>query len=143
GGTRGKRHGNARQDDHAALHCRAAGHDPPPDTSRMSRSYRANWWKCGGGDWGRKTHLSQSTPPPHTTPRGGIDAAQMTPKRQIAGDNGSKREAQQQEGLLPASFSLGGPVDEAGRFDRKCSVAAGRRGLGQNRFAGEGRQGYG
>ena len=37
-------------------------------------------------------------PPPHTTPRGGIDAAQMTPEGKVQGNNRGNGQAEENEG---------------------------------------------
>src|ERR1700694_5339807 len=48
-------------------------------------------WRRGSGI----TRLALSSPPPPTAPRGGIDAAQVTPKGEIQGDDRGKGDAQQ------------------------------------------------
>jgi hypothetical protein len=64
----------------------------------------------------------------------------MPPKRQVTGDDGGKREAEQNERLPTPDLDLGCTVDDLARYRRRS--ATGRRGIGQKRFS-DGRQGYG
>src|SRR5581483_1401283 len=50
--------------------------------------------------WGRRPALTRSAPPPHTAPRGGIDATQVAPEPEIEGGDCGEGHAQQQSRVL-------------------------------------------